>query len=212
MGDASCATALIASPRLAQRRTPRLRAAFTAAVAPASVAYVAHHHLGLAACADEPSGADRPGKGPTRRSSCSHRRARSNLQSALRGRTNLPTLDGIARRCNTLRALVVDTVGRGNRNNFPVIAAVAPVLLHGEVLPRQDARRPPCRGLGGTPPVQPSSFKSSQPQRPRLACHACRGLEHRRPATPTARPDGLQPRPVKPPRSHRPTCNPGQFA
>ena len=111
MGEASCAGALIASPRLAQRRTPRLRAAFTAAVAPASVAYVAHHHLGLAACTDEPPGADRPGKGSTRRSSCRHRRARSNLLSALRGRTNLPTLDGIARRCNTLLALVVTRWG-----------------------------------------------------------------------------------------------------
>jgi hypothetical protein len=37
-------------------------------------------------------------------------------------------LDLIPERCNTVPALVANTVGRGGRNNFPVIAVVAPVL------------------------------------------------------------------------------------
>lgn len=45
------------------------------------------------------------------------------------------TLDLIVRRCNNLHALVADTVGRASRNNLLVIAAVAPVLFPGAVLP-----------------------------------------------------------------------------
>lgn len=48
-------------------------------------------------------------------------RARAAQRSAL-------PLDLIPERCNTVPALVANTVGRGGRNNFPVIAVVAPVL------------------------------------------------------------------------------------
>ena len=55
------------------------------------------------------------------------------------------SLDLITRRCNTLRALVADTVGRGSRNNLPVIAAAAPVLQHGPSSTASSPRRPVLR-------------------------------------------------------------------
>jgi hypothetical protein len=69
---------------------------------------------------------------------------RSSLQqqaSALpldpRTRAALPatSMDLIVRRCNTLPALVANTVGRGGPNNLPVAAVAAPVLRHRAVLP-----------------------------------------------------------------------------
>jgi hypothetical protein len=88
MRKAPRAPALIASPRLAQRGTPRLCAAFTAAVASPSVAHAAHQHFGLAACADEHSRADGPGLGPAQHSGSRHRRSGSSPESALRNEPN----------------------------------------------------------------------------------------------------------------------------
>jgi hypothetical protein len=148
MGEASRAAALIAPPGLALQRATRLFAARPAAVAPPAVAAAAYQHFGLTASTGEHSSAQRPG----RRSSSRHRHARSSPERALRSEP--PSLDLIARRCNTLPALVADTVGRGCRNNLPVIAAAAPVLHHGAVLPRLRLGRP-----------SPSSDR----RRPRLA-------------------------------------------
>ena len=64
------------------------------------------------------------------------------------------TLDLIVRRCNNLHALVADTVGRASRNNLLVIAAVAPVLFPGAVLPLDypHANPPPSQsGLAALP-------------------------------------------------------------
>lgn len=88
MGKAPRAPALIASPRRAQRCTPRLCAALAAAVALPSVADAADHHLRMAACTHEQASTDRPGNGPGRRSSSRHRRARSSPENALRNEPN----------------------------------------------------------------------------------------------------------------------------
>jgi len=88
MRKAPRAPALIASPRLAQRGTPRLCAAFTAAVASPSVAHAAHQHFGLAACADEHSRADGPRLGPAQHSGSRNRRSGSSPESALRNEPN----------------------------------------------------------------------------------------------------------------------------
>jgi hypothetical protein len=89
--------------------------------------------------------------------------ARSSLQQQTSARSLEPraraaptaSLDLTARRCNTLPALVADTVGRGGRNNLPVIAAAAPVLSHHAVLPPASHRRPAFSV--GTRPVAPGS-------------------------------------------------------
>jgi len=88
MRKAPRAPALIASPRLAQRGTPRLCAALAAAVALPSVADAAHHHLRMAACTHEQASTDRPGNGPGRRSSSRHRRSGSSPENALRNEPN----------------------------------------------------------------------------------------------------------------------------
>jgi hypothetical protein len=88
MGKAPRTPALVAPPRLAQRGSPRLCAAFTAAVASTSVAHAAYQHFGLAACADEHSRAHGPGLGPAARSGSRHRRSGSRPESALRSAPN----------------------------------------------------------------------------------------------------------------------------
>jgi hypothetical protein len=89
--------------------------------------------------------------------------ARSSLQQQTSARSLEPraraaptaSLNLTARRCNTLPALVADTVGRGGRNNLPVIATAAPVLSHHAVLPPASHRRPAFSV--GTGPVEPGS-------------------------------------------------------
>jgi hypothetical protein len=82
MGKAPRTPALVAPPGLAQRRPSRLRAAFTPAIAPPSVAHAAHQHFGLAACADKHSRADALAHEPARRASSRHRRSGSCLERA----------------------------------------------------------------------------------------------------------------------------------
>ena len=157
MGKLASEAALIAPPGLAQRCAARLLAARPAAVALPAVAAAAHHYFRLTASTGEHSSAQRPG----RRSSSRHRHARSSPECALRSRPAADqSLDAIARRCNTLPALVANTVGRGSRNNLPVIAAAAPVLHHGEVLPRlrlgaQSPLRRPARSAAQRIPRAP---------------------------------------------------------
>ena len=50
------------------------------------------------------------------------------LRARARAAQRSAPLDLIPERCNTVPALVANTVGRGGRNNLPVIAVVAPVL------------------------------------------------------------------------------------
>lgn len=165
MREAPRAAALIAPPGLALRRATRLFAARPAAVAPPTVAAAAHQHFNLAACTGEHSSAQRPG----RRFSSRHRHARSSPERALPQRT--ASLDLIARRCNTLPALVADTVGRGSRNNLPVIAAAAPVLRHGAVLPRLRLGAPVLPAT--SPPAAPGSTHPACSRR-QLTTHAAR--------------------------------------
>lgn len=120
MGETPRAAALIAPPSLALPYAPRLCAAFTTAVALPPVAVAAYQHFGLA--------------------------ARTGKHSATRARVSL---DSITRRCNTSHALVVNTVGRGSRNNLPVIAAAAPVLQHGPSSTASSPRRPDASQASG---------------------------------------------------------------
>ncbi len=136
MGEAPRAAALIASPSLALPCAARLRAAFAAAVALPPLAVAAYQHFDLAA---------RAGK---------HTAARTGA-----------SLDLITRRCNTLHALVANTVGRGGRNNLPVIAAAAPVLQHSHSSTASSPRRSFAK-----------SCVSDSGRRPRRACIASRLL------------------------------------
>jgi hypothetical protein len=140
MGKLPSEAALIAPPGLAQRCAARLLAARPAAVALPAVAAAAHHYFRVTTSTGEHSSTQQPG----RRSSSRHRHARSSPECALRSPTcsRPQSLDAIARRCNTLPALVANTVGRGSRNNLPVIAAAAPVLHHGDKFYRGFASAP----------------------------------------------------------------------
>jgi hypothetical protein len=192
MGEASRAAALVAASRRAQamRASPERCTPYRSSVVP-----------GRSHCT------------PALRSGSVHRRTvvRSTTAASLRQQASaLPlepreraaprtnSVDVIARRCNTLYALVANTVGRGGRNNFPVIAVAAPALQHGAVLQRLRLRaqsRRHARGLGGTPSqgLRPS-------RQPAAAICAClnpsrAGFELRTPPTPAARHQHLNLRP-----------------
>jgi len=93
-------------------------------------------------------------------------------------------LDVIPERCNTLPALVANTVGRDGRNNLPVIAVVAPVLDNSAQFYRSQPRlaqpdvgvwgAAPCsrphRGREAAPCTQGAS--TSSPAQPQQACQA----------------------------------------
>ena len=93
-------------------------------------------------------------------------------------------LDVIPERCNTLPALVANTVGRDGRNNLPVIAVVAPVLDNSAQFYRNQPRlaqtevgvwgAAPCsrphRGREAAPCTQGAS--TSSPAQPQQACQA----------------------------------------
>jgi hypothetical protein len=201
MGEASRAAALVAASRRAQamRASPERCTPYRSSVVP-----------GRSHCT------------PALRSGSVHRRTvvRSTTAASLRQQASaLPlepreraaprtnSVDVIARRCNTLYALVANTVGRGGRNNFPVIAVAAPALQHGAVLQRlrlrAQSRRHPRggwgRGWGGTPGGTPS--QGLRPSRqPAAAICAClnpsrAGFEFRTPPTPATRHQHLNLRP-----------------
>jgi len=88
-------------------------------------------------------------------------------------RQHRQSVDFGERRCNTLHALVASTVGRGSRNNFPVVAAVAPVLTsHTPFYPARTLSSTSAAGSGGTPGsavlilVKPAA--ATWPSRPRI--------------------------------------------
>jgi hypothetical protein len=62
-------------------------------------------------------------------------------------------LDLIRQWCNTVPALVANTVGRDGRNNLPVIAVVAPVLDNSRPVLLQSGPhgRTGCGGMGRSP-------------------------------------------------------------
>ena len=80
-------------------------------------------------------------------------------------------LDLTPEQCNTVPALVANTVGRGGRNNFPVIAVVAPVLDNsGAVLLQSGPHgRTGCGGYGAQPHVAGPIRAATQ--RPVLRAH-----------------------------------------
>jgi len=195
MGEATRAATLIPPAGLAHGCPARLRAAFAPAVTTPTVAPAANHYFGMTACANKYSGADALASEPAQRACTSHRRSGSPATSALQ---NIPTrqhrqsVDFGERRCNTLPTLVASTVGRGSRNNFPVVAAVAPVLLQPPFYPVRTSSSTSTPGSGGTPPgpasvilVTPAAATPpSPPRQPRGSLLA-------RQITSPARPDRL---------------------
>jgi hypothetical protein len=203
MGKAPRTPALVAPPRLAQRGTPRLCAALTAAVASPSIAHAAYQHLGLAACTDKHSRAHRPGLGPAARSGSRHRRSGSRPDSAPRSAPNR------RRRRWTSAPAGAILCTHSWLTRWGAAAGITGLSLR---LPRPFYKPTFYRGLacatsatrllggwGGTPQVKPSSFTTSQRQR----CCAGHSRIPRAPApalplTPPARHDSLHSLPANP--------------
>jgi hypothetical protein len=93
MGKATRAATLIPPAGLAHGCPARLRAAFAPAVTTPTVARAAHHHLGLAACANKYSGADALASEPAQRACSSHRRSGCVFRTIVTDRFGIVTAD-----------------------------------------------------------------------------------------------------------------------
>ena len=153
MGKATRAATLIPPAGLAHGCPARLRAAFAPAVTTPTVARAAHHHLGLAACANKYSGADALASEPAQRACSSHRRSGSSRKRAAQQSDSPAPSIGRLRRAPVQYFARTRGFHGGARQSeqLPRRSGCRARSTSCRVLPRQGAVVHPRRGVWGYP-------------------------------------------------------------